>query len=439
MFAQLFGKYLIKNGEITKEKWNEVLDRRFEARAKLGTIAVEDGLLTQKQCDELNKLQMSEDKKFGDLAVEKGYLTQEQIDSLLIRQGSPYMQLLQVIVETADMPLSRVSGLVSQFQKDMGFSISEMTSFKNDNIDDMVPMYAACREKYVTDIAAIALRNLTRFISNDYYIEKLKRVESCDYKAFAFQRLHSADMSCQVCIGLIAPENTGGFVKIAEGFLGGKADGISEKIIIDAAGEFVNCTSGLFATALAQNEKIELEIMPQEKYENQTVKGNGYILPIFISDNEVDLFVAVNEEIEPGKDKYKGKVEKAEDSQASGSGKGRILIVDDSGMSRQVLRNLLEEEGYVVAGEAEDGEEGVEAYKRLKPDLVTLDITMPKKDGLQALKEIVQFDPSAKVIMITAVGQESKIIEALKSGAGKFLTKPFDRNEVRQEIAALLS
>jgi len=439
VFAQLFGKYLIKQGEITKEKWEEVLSRRSEARAKLGMIAVEDGLLTEKQASELNKLQMSEDRKFGDLAVEKGYLTREQIDSLLIRQGSPYMQLLQVIVETTDMPLSKVSALVSAFQKEMGFSIAEMTAFKNDNIDAMVPMYASCRERYVTDIAAIALRNLTRFISNDYYMDKLKRVESFDYKALAFQRLHSSDMSCQVSIGLLAPENTDGFFRIAEGFLGGNAEGISEKIVIDAAGEFVNCTSGLFATALARDEKIELEITPQEKYEGQTLKGMGYILPIFVSDNEVDLFVSVNGEVVPGRDKYKGKIEKKADSASGDSGKGRILIVDDSGMQRQILRSLLKEEGYVVAGEAEDGEEGVEAYKSLKPDVVTLDITMPRKDGLQALKEIMEFDPSAKVIMITAVGQESKIIEALKTGAGKFLTKPFDRNEVRQEISALLS
>ena len=437
MFAQLFGKYLVEHKEVTKEQWQEVMAKRFAVRARLGVLAVEEGLLSTKQANELNRLQLKQDKKFGDLAIEKGYLSEKQIESLLIRQGSPYMQLLQVIVENTGLSLSRVSSLVTGFQKELGFTISEMTAFKNDNTDELVPVYVDCDNDWVKKIAAIALRNLTRFISNDYYIEKVREVQFCDYKAFACQTLESADREYRVLAGLLAPDSLGGFKRIAEGFLGDSIEGMSEKIVIDAAGEFINCTSGLFATAVSKEEKIELEIMPQEKYEDHRVEGHAYILPIFILDNEVDLFIAVNEEINAGGGQVVGNVEKNKDDHLR-NGKGRILIVDDSAMSRQVLKNLLEDEGYVICGEAEDGEDGVSAFKRLSPDLVTLDITMPKKDGLQALKEIREYDQKAKVIMITAVGQENKIIEALKLGAEKFLTKPFDKNAVRDEIGSLL-
>lgn len=103
-----------------------------------------------------------------------------------------------------------------------------------------------------------------------------------------------------------------------------------------------------------------------------------------------------------------------------------ILIVDDSKTSRKILRVTLEEAGYTVIGEAADGEEGVKKYKELKPDVVTMDITMPNKDGLDALTEIMAFDSNAKVIMVTAAGQKNKMIEAIKAGAVDFIPKPFE-------------
>lgn len=108
----------------------------------------------------------------------------------------------------------------------------------------------------------------------------------------------------------------------------------------------------------------------------------------------------------------------------------RILIVDDSRTSRKILRGILEEAGHSIIGEASDGQEGVNKYKELKPDIVTLDITMPVMDGLTALKEIVQENPDAKVIMITAAGQQHKMIDAIKIGASEFVTKPFEKDEI---------
>lgn len=107
-----------------------------------------------------------------------------------------------------------------------------------------------------------------------------------------------------------------------------------------------------------------------------------------------------------------------------------VLIVDDSRTSRKILKEVLEKGNFEVIGEAGNGEEGYLKYKELKPDLVTMDITMPSMDGIECLSLIKHEDPDAKVVMITAAGQKEKMIEALKRGAEEFITKPFDETEV---------
>ncbi len=114
-----------------------------------------------------------------------------------------------------------------------------------------------------------------------------------------------------------------------------------------------------------------------------------------------------------------------------------ILIVDDSRTSRKILKGILEENGHVVAGEAENGKVGVESYTAIRPDIVTLDITMPVMDGIEALKEIKKADADAKVIMVTAAGQKEKMLEAVKSGASEFITKPFEPEEILNVIKAI--
>lgn len=107
-----------------------------------------------------------------------------------------------------------------------------------------------------------------------------------------------------------------------------------------------------------------------------------------------------------------------------------ILIVDDSRTSRKMLRRILEEAEHTIIGEAVNGEDGYLKYMELKPDLVTLDITMPKMDGLEALRLIRKFDENATAIMITAAGQKEKMILAIKSGASDFISKPYEPGDV---------
>lgn len=117
---------------------------------------------------------------------------------------------------------------------------------------------------------------------------------------------------------------------------------------------------------------------------------------------------------------------------------GTVLIVDDSKTSRKILESILTEGGLTVVGQAENGELGVSMYKELKPDVVTMDITMPVMDGVESLRLIKEYDPDAKVVMVTAAGQKSKIIEALKLGVEDFLTKPYEADEIVATIKKII-
>ena len=117
----------------------------------------------------------------------------------------------------------------------------------------------------------------------------------------------------------------------------------------------------------------------------------------------------------------------------------RILIVDDAVFMRMKLKDILEKNGYEVAGEAQNGQEAFDKYQAEKPDLVTMDITMPEVDGLQALKMIKQADANAKVVMCSAMGQQGMVMDAIKSGAVDFIVKPFDTERVFQSLDKALS
>lgn len=108
----------------------------------------------------------------------------------------------------------------------------------------------------------------------------------------------------------------------------------------------------------------------------------------------------------------------------------KVLIVDDATFMRIKLRDILEKNGYEVVGEAENGVQAVDRYKELSPDIVTLDITMPEMDGIEALKQIKGHDADAKVLMCSAMGQQSMVMDAIRAGALDFIVKPFDTERV---------
>jgi len=115
----------------------------------------------------------------------------------------------------------------------------------------------------------------------------------------------------------------------------------------------------------------------------------------------------------------------------------KVLIVDDASFMRLSLKSMLEKNGFEVVGEAENGLIGIQKYQNLQPDVVTMDITMPELDGIKALQIIKQMNPAAKVVMVSAMGQESFVKEAIINGAKSFIVKPFKEEYVIKTLSSL--
>ena len=117
----------------------------------------------------------------------------------------------------------------------------------------------------------------------------------------------------------------------------------------------------------------------------------------------------------------------------------RILVVDDAAFMRMMLRDILVSHGHEVVDEAADGNQAVERYQECKPDLVTMDLTMPNVDGIQAIKKIRSIDPDARIIVCSAMGQQAMVMEAIQAGAKDFIVKPFQIERVISAVDKALN
>ena len=112
----------------------------------------------------------------------------------------------------------------------------------------------------------------------------------------------------------------------------------------------------------------------------------------------------------------------------------RVLIVDDSQVMREMISDILKNQGFEVAGEAKDGHEALDQYKKLKPDIVTMDVVMPKEHGIDAVRKIIAVDKSARIIIISGLYQKTLVMEALEAGASDYVIKPFEPAELVETV-----
>lgn len=115
-----------------------------------------------------------------------------------------------------------------------------------------------------------------------------------------------------------------------------------------------------------------------------------------------------------------------------------VLIVDDAAFMRLSIKTMLEKNGFKIIGEAENGAIGVQKYKELRPDIVTMDLTMPEMTGIEALKAIKSYDSNAKIVMVSSMGQESMVRDSIINGAKSFIVKPFKEEQIVQTLRKLL-
>ena len=117
----------------------------------------------------------------------------------------------------------------------------------------------------------------------------------------------------------------------------------------------------------------------------------------------------------------------------------KVLVVDDAAFMRMMVKDILTKHGHEVVGEAVNGVEALDKYRELKPDLVTMDITMPDVDGITALKNIRAEFPDAKIIMCSAMGQQAMVIDSIQAGAKDFIVKPFQAERIKETVEKVLS
>ena len=231
-----------------------------------------------------------------------------------------------------------------------------------------------------------------------------------------------------IFLGFSATNELDGIIKLAKNYAKSVSVSSSDEVY-DAVCEFANLNNGLFDSVLSDDD-VFIEMVPPEVYLNQQLSGNAYYMPVYIDDSEFDLIISTDAAFVPGEKPHTLTLKKTELNTNVTSSLPTVLVVDDSALIRKMLIKLLNENGYQVIGEATNGEEGVELYKELRPDIVTLDITMPVMDGVTALKKIKEHNPEAMVAMISAAGQKDKLMDALREGAELFFTKPFNAQEV---------
>ena len=433
MFIQLFGKYLVEKKALSSDTLKQIIEKQKTVRVKLGTIAVSIGLLTEEQVAQINEMQKQQDKRFGDIAIENGLMTEADLKDLLSKQGDSYMQFIELVTELTSLSNSDVEEFLKAYKKDSGFSYDEMEALKSDDLDKLIPLFVFSTKPYIIDIAGLILRNFVRFISADFYIEKARHIKELSYTYISTQEL-AGDHS--IFIGLAAEDDNGGFLKIGNSFAHDDKAAV-EADTYDSVSEFINVTSGIFVTELSKSG-TDIDMEPPLSFRAQKAAGDFYVIPVVLEGNKVDIVIAVDSDFSAGDTPENTGAVVTHNVSTAKTGGARVLVVDDSRMSRVMLCSILQKAGLEVAAEAANGEDAVEAYKQHKPDIVTLDITMPKMDGLEALGHILKFDPAAKVVMITAAGQQDKLIKALKTGAKRFINKPFNEDEIISNIKELL-
>ena len=261
----------------------------------------------------------------------------------------------------------------------------------------------------------------------------MRKTKDYEYTVLAGQAI-KGDHS--LYLGFAAQNDMSGVIELAKGFAK-EGNNITSDEVYDAVCEFCNLNNGLFASESSKNG-IDIDMLPPEVYVGQKISGSAYVMPIVINNCHIDMIISVDESFRAGETAHNVEIIHKDSAGNADSSKGTVMIVDDSALIRKMLRAMLEKNGYAVTAEACNGEEAVQKYKENRADVVTLDITMPKMDGVAALKEIMAYDKDARVMMITAAGQQDKIVEALKSGALQFIMKPFNEEDVLKNFRDVL-
>jgi len=292
MFGLYFGEYLLKKNKISRAQLDEIMKVQ-SSRAKLGVIAVAEKLLTPKQAEELNELQKHIDSRFGDIAIEKGYLLAEEVNYLLTLQGSPYLKIIQSLIDMNIMNLNEIETCIEDFKKDYGLSDTELDALKSGDIDRIIPVFIDNSIPFAGGCITMVIRNIIRFINNNIMLKKAYTVKNYAFPSIAYQRLVG---SHDLFVGLAGKDEA--LLTIASPFAKEEFSVMDEEAF-DSVCEFINCSNGLFASKIIADD-IHIDMTPPKFDQNKTLASEGdiYVVPIVISGKQTDLLVVLDKKVE---------------------------------------------------------------------------------------------------------------------------------------------
>ena len=289
MFSQIFGRFLVEQRLISSEQLEKALSEQKKVRVKLGLIAVSEKLLTPEQADKVNRKQALEDKRFGDIAVEMGFLTEGQVERLLKLQGNPYLAFVQAITENGIMTMEEVENAMDLYQRENGFTTTDMEDFRSGDVDRMIPLYVRSSNPISAGLMGVAIRTIIRLIDHEIAIEASYEADRYEFENMAVQEVEGEHA---IMLGL-AGEGTN-LLTIAEPFAK-EEFGVMDLYAFDALCEFINCINGLYASELSQ-QGVQVDMIPPMYYQSGCIKADDKLLivPVYIKNRKIRIVIATN-------------------------------------------------------------------------------------------------------------------------------------------------
>lgn len=289
MIDKLLSAYFLEKGKISPEQTCQIAMSQAKVRVKLGLIAVSEKLMTKEQADEVNKLQAVMDKRFGDIAVEKGYLTDDQVSRLLGLQGNGYLTFIQAITDNGIMTLQEIEDAVAEYQKDNGFTSTDIDSLKSDDADRIVPLFLPQDiDENQKEHILTAFRTVVRLIDNHVTIGKAYKTDKLAVNAFSTQAL---DGDKKAALAFTGKDNN--LLALANTFAGEEFTEV-DLDALDACAEFINCVNGMFATKKSGTLNVDM-LPPVYKAEASELKGNLVVIPLYVNGQTIELISTFGE------------------------------------------------------------------------------------------------------------------------------------------------
>ena len=424
MFDQFFGKYLLEKKCVSLSLLQNLLKRLDQARIRLGVLAIHERLMNAEQVEYILKLQQKEDLCFGELAIREGLLKESDLKDLLEIQKQACFSLGQLLVDDGILTFDQLEKLFHDYRRDSGLTRDEIRALSRNDLNGVLSSFFQIHgdsfDMY-REYVRLFLKSVVRFVSPNIRFGKMETVADLPYENILSQKIGGPFGN--VAFGLCgsAPDLVE-FARLFSPIASLELDDMAK----DAIGEFLNIQNGLYLSQLSE-KGLELQIAPPEYARGGVLKGHVALrTPLSLPIGNYDIAIAVSPCFE-------------ERACPSGRRKARIVVADDSAVSRCLLKNILTDAGYEIAGEAADGKTAIAQYLEHRPDLITMDLTMPRMDGIEAMKAIRRSDPDARVVIITALGQKSTMLESLRNGATDYIVKPIDARRFLNAISDILN